>query len=278
MTKELEGKVAIITGGASGIGRASVKKFIEEGARVVIADLDQEAGEAYARDLGNQAAFCRTDVSQAVDVERVVAFAIDRFGDLGVMLNNAGVSGSLAQRGLVDEDFADFDRVMRIDLLGVMLGVKYAARHMVKKSGGSIISIASTGGHFAGFGVPIYRAAKAGVINFTQMAAIELGPSGVRVNCISPGPTETAILTAGLKLPPQKEARLRHAVMSAMVGAQAMPRFGQPEDIANAAIFLGSDRAAQITGHNLVVAGGMSIGDPINRMPAISSAYADALR
>jgi NAD(P)-dependent dehydrogenase (short-subunit alcohol dehydrogenase family) len=274
---ELSGKVAIVTGGASGIGRQSVATFLDEGARVVIADINEDAGEAYARELGKDAAFCRTDVSSAADVERLVAFAISHFGDLDVMFNNAGISGAMTNTRLVDEDFADFDKVMRVDLLGVMLGVKFAGRHMIAKKSGAIINTASTGGVVGGFGIACYRAAKAGVLNFTQVAAMEFGPHRVRVNAISPGPIETPIIAGGLDLPLEQAQQLQRDVLGIMAAGQALDRLGQPRDIANAAVFLGSDRSQQITGHNLMVSGGIGAGDPSNRMGKINKVYEAAL-
>jgi NAD(P)-dependent dehydrogenase (short-subunit alcohol dehydrogenase family) len=271
---ELGGKVAIVTGGASGIGKQSVKTFLEEGARVVIADVNAEAGAELAHVLGKAAAFCRADVSSAEDMERLVSFAIAHFGDLDIMFNNAGISGSMTNTRLVDEDFADFDRVMRVDLLGVMLGVKFAGRHMIRKRAGAIINTASTGGVTGGFGIACYRAAKAGVLNFTQVAAMEYGPHRVRVNAISPGPIETPIITGGLELPLEQAQALQRQVLGIMAGAQALDRLGQPQDIANAAVFLGSDRSLQITGHNLIVSGGICAGDPSNRMGKINEVYA----
>lgn len=273
MTGELSGKVALITGGVSGIGRASVAKFIEEGARVVIADVNAEVGEDFARELGPDAVFYRTDVSSSGDVERVVDFAVSHFGDLDIMFNNAGISGDMGNTPLIDQDFADFDKVMHVDLLGVMLGVKFAGRYMSKKKNGAIINTSSTGGMFGGYGLAMYRAAKAGVLNFTQVAAIELGVYHVRVNAISPGPIETPIVAGGIELPSEKAGELHRQVMDVMVSAQAMKRYGQPSDIANAAVFLASDRAAQITGHNLVVSGGIGAGDPANRITAINEVY-----
>jgi NAD(P)-dependent dehydrogenase (short-subunit alcohol dehydrogenase family) len=264
---ELQGKVAIITGGSSGIGKGSAKRFIEEGAKVVLADINTEASDDVARELGKDAAFCKTDVSNPDDVENVVNFAISHFGDLNIMFNNAGISEPLGANSLLDRDFSDFDKIIRVDLLGVMLGTKVAARHMVKIGGGAIINTSSLGGMRGNTGLAVYCAAKAGVINFTEAAATELGPHMIRVNAISPGPIETPILLGGLELPPDQAEFQRRRMLEAMAAGQAIPRLGQPEDIGNAAVFLASERAAQITGHNLVVCGGTSNGmsNRINR-------------
>lgn len=260
MSGELQGKVAIVTGGASGIGQGSARKFAEEGARVVVADMDVDGGEAMARELGSDGAFCRTDVSNPAEVEALVAFAVSRFGGLHVMFNNAGISEPFG-KSLLERDFSDFDKVIRVDLLGVILGTKFAALHMKENGGGAIINTASTGGVMGGTGLAVYRAAKAGVINFTEGASMELGRYMIRVNAISPGPIETPILMGGLHLPPEEAAKHRRTMLETMAAGQALPRLGQPLDIANAAVFLASERAAQITGHNLVVSGGTMTGN-----------------
>ena len=260
MAGELSGKVAIVTGGSSGIGKGTAKRFVEEGARVVIADINVEAGEEAARELGPDALFCRTDVASPDDVEKLVDFALSAFGGLDIMFNNAGISEPLGASSLIERDFSDFDRIIRVDLLGVMLGTKFAARHMVKACGGAIINTASIGGMGGGVGLAVYRAAKAGVINFTEGASMELGPYNIRVNSISPGPIETPILLGGLDLPSEQAEEQRRKMLRAMASGQAISRLGQPEDIGNAAVFLASERAAQITGHNLVVSGGTASG------------------
>jgi NAD(P)-dependent dehydrogenase (short-subunit alcohol dehydrogenase family) len=186
LTQELAGKVAIITGGAKGLGRGAVELFVAEGAQVVVADVDVGAGEALAASLGLAVRFRRTDVSRRDEVEALVAFAVAEFGGLHVMFNNAGVTDEATGR-LLDDDFGAFERVMAVNVLGVMLGVQAAGRHMAKHGGGSIINTSSIGGLASGFGFPIYRAAKAGVVSFTKSAAIELGEHLIRVNCICPG-------------------------------------------------------------------------------------------
>lgn len=260
MAGELAGKVAVITGGASGIGKGTARRFVEEGALVVLADIDA-AGEDVAREFGAEAAFRRCDVASPADVEALVDFAVSRFGALDIMFNNAGISEPLGGGSLLDRDFSDFDRIIRVDLLGVMLGTRFAALQMVKSGGGGcIINTASIGGMGGGVGLAVYRAAKAGVINFTEGASMELGPYDIRVNAISPGPIETPILLGGLDLPPEQAAIQRRRMLETMASGQAIARLGQPEDIGNAAVFLASARAAQITGHNLVVSGGTSSG------------------
>lgn len=273
MSEELKAKVAIVTGGASGMGRETVRLFHSEGAKVVIADITADAGEAYAAELGDNVRFVRCDVTQADQVEALVAAAVEEFGRLDIMFNNAGVTGGMKQIDFFDEEFEDFSHTMSVDLLGVMLGCKFAGRAMAKSGGGAIINTASTAGSFAGYGIPVYRAAKAGVISMTQNAAIMLGKHNIRVNAISPGPIETPIFIPGVDLPEDKKKILSHEIMEVMVEMQPLKRFGQPIDIANAAVFLGSDRSAQITGQNLIVAGGLGIGDTVDRLVGINAAF-----
>lgn len=277
MGDELAGKVAIITGGASGMGRETVRLFRDEGAKVVIADIQDEAGQTYAEELGEAVAYRRCDVSKASDVAALVDFAVAHFGRLDIMFNNAGIPGNVKPVDFLDDDFEDFDRVMAVDLLGVLLGCKFAGKAMARQGGGAIINTASTAAFFAGHGVPVYRVAKAGVINITQNAAVVLGPHGIRVNAISPGPIETPILIPGIELPEEKLKKLSREIMDVMVEMQPLKRYGQPIDIANAAVFLGSDRSAQISGQNLVVAGAMGIGDSVDRLAGINAAVVRAL-
>lgn len=245
MSGELAGKVAVITGAASGIGLAMARRFVAEGASVVVADRDVEAGKAAVEDLGAAAAFVATDVARAEDVQACVDAAVERFGGLHVMCNNAGVGGSM--RSFLDDDFADFDRVMAVNVLGVMVGMQRAARHMADHGGGAIVNTTSIGGINAGSGVMAYRASKAAVIHLTRSVAVELAGAGIRVNCIAPAHIPTAI-----------NAAFDQSVIVEVM--QPLQRLGSPEDVANAAVFLASDRAAQITGVVLPVDGGTTAG------------------
>jgi NAD(P)-dependent dehydrogenase (short-subunit alcohol dehydrogenase family) len=244
---ELAGKVAIVTGGASGLGRGMVERFAEAGAQVVIADVDGDAGAALAEHLGASVASKPTDVADADDVQAVVDFAVEQFGGLHVMVNNAGVGGS--HQRFIDDDFADFDRGMSVNVLGVMLGCQRAARHMREHGGGSIVNITSIGGINAGGGVTAYRGAKAAVIHLTKCIAIDLARDNIRVSCIAPAHIPTAINTT------YDQA----AIIRAM---QPLQRQGSPGDVAEAALYLASDRAAQITGIVLPVDGGTTAGRP----------------
>src|SRR6185369_76200 len=194
MVNELTGKVAIVTGGASGLGEGLVRRFAAEGAKVLIGDIDREAGAALAAEIGADAVFVEADVSDIDQVGRLVSTAVEQFGGLQVMVNNAGVSGIMHRRFL-DDDLADFHQVMAINVQAVMAGTRDAARHMSKSGGGSIINLTSIGGIQAGGGVMTYRASKAAVIHFTKCAAIELANYEVRVNCLAPGHIRTAIVS-----------------------------------------------------------------------------------
>ena len=247
MGRELNGKVAIVTGGAGGLGRATVELFVKEGANVVVADVDAEAGEDLASGLGEAAAFKRTDVGDADEVQELVDFAVDEFGGLHVMVNNAGIGGS--HKPFLEDDFDDFERTMGVNIFGVMVGCQRAARHMAEHGGGVITNITSIGGINAGPGVIAYRASKAAVIHLTRSIAIELAQRGIRVNCIAPAHIPTAM----------NATFDQEAIVRAM---QPLQRLGSPRDVAEAVLYLSCDRAAQITGIVLPVDGGTTAGPP----------------
>jgi NAD(P)-dependent dehydrogenase (short-subunit alcohol dehydrogenase family) len=243
VSHELDGKVAIVTGGANGLGRATAEVFVAEGARVVIADLDDAAGEDLVAVLGDAAAFKHTDVSDGESVRAVVEHAVDRFGGLHVMVNNAGIASSF--RRFMHDDLRDFNRVMAVDLFGVIVGTQHAARHT--GPGASIINTTSIAGISPGIGLTTYRAAKAGVIHFSRCAAIELAELGIRVNVIAPGNISTDI-NAAFDTP------------SIVSRIQPLQRLGSPRDVANAAVYFASERSAQVTGTVLPVDGGTTAG------------------
>jgi NAD(P)-dependent dehydrogenase (short-subunit alcohol dehydrogenase family) len=250
MSGELDAKVAIVTGGASGIGRATVELFAAEGAKVVIADTNAEQGEALAASLGDAVVFRRTDVSDRDDVQGLVDFAVDRFGGLHVMFNNAGIGSSFSR--ILDNDLADYERVMGVNLWGVIVGSQCAARHMAAHGGGSIINTSSIAALTGGAAPLVYRASKAAVIQVSSSFAIDLAEYGIRVNVIAPGHIETAITTYD---------------MGAVIRAtQPLQRHGSPGDVAQAALFLAGDRSAQITGIVVPVDGGTVAGGPPNQM------------
>jgi NAD(P)-dependent dehydrogenase (short-subunit alcohol dehydrogenase family) len=194
------------------------------------------------------------------------------------MFNNAGLLAKPGTNDLIEDDFADFSHTMAVDLFGVMLGTRFGARAMAKQGGGSIINTASTTATVPGLGALSYRAAKAGVWNFTQNAAIGLGKYNIRVNAISPGPIATDVLTLGLDLSEKKREEIKLAAFGAMMrDRQPLKRLGMPEDIANAALFLASDRSAQITGINLTVSGGEHLGDAVDSSKVVGEAFAKAM-
>lgn len=260
MSNELAGKVAIVTGGASGIGRGVVERFVAEGAKVVIADVQDELGKALADDLGADAHFHHTDVGDQEQVGRLVAAAVETFGGLHVMVNNAGRSSPM-KKGLFDDDFAEFDSVMRINLLGVMAGTRDAGRHMAGHGGGSIINISSIGGVVAGGGVTSYRASKAAVIHFTKSAAIELAQYEVRVNCIAPGNIPTPLLqTAASDEDRERLEKFEARIRQTMRDDRPLKREGTTGDVAEAVLYFATDRSRYVTGTMLPVDGGTVAG------------------
>lgn len=266
MGNELAGKVAVVTGGASGIGRGIAERFLDEGARVVIADVDRERGEALAGQLGAEAVFRVADVSDPDQVGALVELAVETFGGLDIMVNNAGVSGTMHNRFL-DDDLVDFHRIMAVNVLGVMAGTRDAARHMSKTGGGSILNLTSIGGIQAGGGVMTYRASKAAVIQFTKSAAIELAHYDIRVNAIAPGnvPTPFVASSAAANLDPDALERYEAAIRETMRADRPLKREGTAADVAEAALYLAGERSRYVTGVVLPVDGGTVAGKAIRR-------------
>ncbi len=265
MVNELLGKVAIVTGGASGIGAGIVEKFLAEGARVVIADVERERGETLVSQLGGDVAFRPVDVSDPEQVGALVAHAVETFGGLDVMVNNAGVSSKM-HRSFLEDDLADFHRVMSVNVLGVMAGTRDAARHMSTHGGGSIINLSSIGGIQAGGGVMTYRASKAAVIMFTQSSAIELAHFDIRVNAIAPGSIPTPILASSTSGKSREELeRFEQKLRAQMRADRPLQREGTPEDVAEAALYLAGDRSRYVTGTVMRVDGGTAAGKVLRR-------------
>lgn len=268
MTDELAGKVAIVTGGASGLGEGLARRFAAEGAKVLIADVDSDSGTALAADIGPNALFVEADVSDVDQVSGLVTTAVDRLGGLDVMVNNAGVSGTMHRRFL-DDDLADFHKVMAVNVLAVMAGTRDAARHMSQHGGGSIINLTSIGGIQAGGGVMTYRASKAAVIQFTKSAAIELAHYEIRVNAIAPGNIRTAIVrksAAGEDR--EKLEEFEAKIREQMRNDRPLKREGTMEDVAEAALYFATDRSRYVTGTVLPIDGGTSAGKVLARKPA----------
>jgi NAD(P)-dependent dehydrogenase (short-subunit alcohol dehydrogenase family) len=272
----LKDKVALITGGASGIGEGTVRLFVREGASVVIADILDDQGKRLAAELGARVAYVHTDVSQEPDVQSAVAETVRRYGRLDCMFNNAGLGGVGGRVEAID--IAGFDQTIAVLLRGVLLGMKHAAPVMKRQGRGSIISTASVAGLQAGYGGHAYSAAKAAVIQLTRTVAMELGESGVRVNCICPGGIATPIFGKAVGLPADAADRTVPLMQQVLAAAQPLHRAGLPQDIAHAALWLASDEASFVNGHALVVDGGLVGGRTWTDMQSRRAMLAAALR
>jgi NAD(P)-dependent dehydrogenase (short-subunit alcohol dehydrogenase family) len=270
----LAGKVALVTGGASGIGEATVRLFAQEGAAVVIADID-ERGRDVATELGARAAFVRCDVSREADVAAAVAEAVTRFGRLDCLFNNAGYGGVGGK--IEDVPVGGFDETLAVLLRGPFLGMKHAAPVMKRQGSGSIISTASVAGLRAGYGPHVYSTAKAAVIHLTRTVAMELGEHGVRVNCICPGGIATPIFAKGLGLPSERYEETTRLMKGVLETLQPIRRSGVPDDIAQAALWLASDESSFVNGHALVVDGGLTGGRQWSQSELRRSALRQAL-
>ena len=258
MSGRLEDKVAIITGGTSGIGRRTVEVFAEEGASVLIAARREKDGRELADRLGHKVDFLKTDVSLETDVKRMIDYAADRFGQIDCLFNNAGVPGPLG--GIASIGSEDYEYAMSVLLGGVFLGMKHVAPVMCSQGSGSIINTGSVAGILAGYSSIVYSAAKAAVIHLTKVVAMELGESNVRVNCISPGGIATGIFGKGVRLPTDQAEKTAELMKQVLADIQPIRRPGMVDDIAYAAVFLASDESTFINGHNLVVDGGLTGG------------------
>ncbi|PWT88714.1 MAG: short-chain dehydrogenase [Acidobacteria bacterium] len=248
----LAGKVAIITGAASGIGREAALLFATEGAKVVIADLNDAAGSAVIEEVkrsGSDAKYVRTDVSKSADVENLVRVTEQSFGKLDVMMNNAGIFPD-ADGSVLDTPEDVWDLVQRVNLKGVFLGCKYAIPALLKNGGGSIINTASFVA-VMGAAVPqiAYTASKGGVLSMTREIAVEFARKNIRANALCPGPVDTPLLSSILSDPVKRQRRLVHIPKG---------RFAQPKEVANAALFLASDESSYINGTTFLVDGGIT--------------------
>jgi len=248
----LAGRVAVITGGASGIGEATVRRFVAEGARVVIADVQDDQGQALAGALGDGTRFVHTDVTDEAQVANAVDNAVSSFGRLDVMFNNAGIIGAVGSIAKLTID--DYAFTVDVHLRGAFLGMKHAARVMEPQGSGVILSTSSPAAVAGGLGPHVYSAAKAGIIGLSQSVAAELRPKGIRVNVIMPGATLTPMTADLIAGDPRSIADAREA----MDKTSLMNRPGLPEDIAAAAVYLASDDAAFVTGETLRVDAGMT--------------------
>ncbi|XP_059286101.1 (+)-borneol dehydrogenase 1-like [Lycium ferocissimum] len=249
--RRLEGKVAIITGGASGIGATTVRVFVENGAKVVIADIQDPQGEI-ASQLGENAHYVHCDVSKEDDVKNLINATISKFGHLDIMYNNAGVYDTTI-KGILDTETAELERKIAVNLIGSFLGAKYAAKAMVSRKRGCILFTTSCCTEVAGIGSHTYVATKYAIVGMCKNLAAELGLHGIRVNCISP----FAILSS--KVDNESEARYE-GMMGAIGNLKGIAH--NKEDVANAAVFLAGDEGKYLSGHNLVIDGGFSVVNP----------------
>ncbi|MBL8384584.1 MAG: glucose 1-dehydrogenase [Burkholderiales bacterium] len=258
MSSRLAGKVAVVTGAASGIGRATVARFVEEGARVVAADLQEEAGRALARELGDAVRFVRCDVSDTASLKAAIDAAPQAFGGLDILFSNAGAVGSIA--GVENWDAAAWDATFALLLRAVVAGASYAVPHMKARGGGAIVNTASISALQAGYAPIAYSTAKAGVLHFTRMAATELSAHRIRINAVVPGFIATSIFGGMLGMDAAQSAELARAVAAKSGSANPIGRSGLPADIAEAVLYLASDGAGFVTGTHLTVDGGLTIG------------------
>jgi NAD(P)-dependent dehydrogenase (short-subunit alcohol dehydrogenase family) len=248
---KLKDRVALITGAASGIGRATALAVAREGSRVVVSDVQEPQGREVAEEIakhGGEAIFVAADVSQAGDVENLVSSAIDRFGRLDYACNNAGIEGKSAPVDQVQE--SDWDKTIGINLTGVWLCMKYELKHMLEAGGGSIVNMASVAGVVGFQGGGAYTASKHGVVGLTRAAALDYAQNGIRINAICPGVVRTAMIQRYTQGNPEAEA--------ALVSMEPMGRMGKPEEIADSVIWLFSDESSFVTGQAIPIDGGLT--------------------
>ena len=244
----LAGKIAVITGAASGIGEGTARRFVEEGARVVMADVQDDRGRAISAELG--ALYIHCDVTKEDDVAAAIALAVSEHGRLDIMFNNAGIVGAVGR--ISETETEQWSRTVAVDLHSVFFGMKHASRVMIPQKSGVILSTSSTAGILGGLGPHCYTACKHAVIGLTKSVASELAVHGIRVNAISPGNTVTAMTSAVITGDhTNSELATKHITSGSLLGIP-----GLPVDIANAALYLASDEAHYITGHTLVVDAG----------------------
>lgn len=253
----LLGKVAVVTGGARGIGKCIVEHFVAEGAKVVVGDIDDQAAELESLLGGDRVAFKHTDVTCDVQIEELIAFAVGRFGQLDIMVNNAGALGD--QAALVDLDAEGFTRTVNLLLRSAALGHKYAARQMIAQGqGGSIVSISSIAGIEAGWSSASYDAAKAAVLHLARSASYELASHQIRSNVVAPGLILTPIIGTACNVAPEHYAAFTESLEEPYGKLIPLGRAGRPQDISEAVLFFASDASSHVTGQSIAVDGGLT--------------------
>jgi NAD(P)-dependent dehydrogenase (short-subunit alcohol dehydrogenase family) len=272
MAGRLDGKVALITGGASGIGLGTVELFLAEGASVVCADLQDEKGDILERRFPGRLVYAHCDVTSDADLAAAFAKAKSEFGGLDVLFNNAGVPGLMG--GVADFTAEGWDKTFALLVRGPAIGMKLALPLMLARGGGSIINTASIAGLQAGWGPVAYSTAKAAVIHMSRCAAAELSPQGIRVNAICPGLIATSIFGAAIGMPVAAADQMAARVAENASIAQPVKKPGLPEDIARAALYLASDDSAFVTGTHIVVDGGITVGSRHAWDPSAGSPFA----
>lgn len=258
MAGRLDGKVAVITGGCSGIGLGAVELFVKEGAMVVAADLQDDKGRVLEQGWAGKVRYAHCDVTVEDDIAAAVGLAKSEFGGLDVLFNNAGHGGT--PTGVADMSAAGWDATFALLVRGPALGMKYATPLMLERGGGSIINTASIAGLQAGYAPLAYSTAKCAVIHMSRCAAAELSPQRIRVNAICPGFIATSIFGASMGLTREIADQMAGRMAEVGPAIQPVPKAGLPEDIARAALYLASDDSEFVTGTHIVVDGGLTIG------------------
>jgi len=269
------GKTAVVTGAASGIGKATCLLFASEGATVIAGDIDEAGGNDLAATSNGKIRFKRTDVNVVEDIKALMDFAAETCGGIDIVFNNAGAGG--AREGIDEIDAEGWDRTMNLLLRSVAMGVRYATPHMIGRNGASFINTASIAGLEAGYSPTAYAVAKAGVIHLTKVGATDLAKHNIRMNAICPGFIQTNIFSASLDVPPEKKEQANKIIFEISNHTQPIKRGGQPEDIANMVAFLASKEAGFITGSHFVVDGGITTGQPHSWNPDAPGIF-DALQ